>query len=104
MLRRLFQLLDEKYQSDLEIYNIHTAKLVNNPALSVDSKAPVKPRKLPLYFPPISLCTDNGAMVAWAGIEKFNMGISDSIDGQEAIPRWPLGQSLESDTNIFKKL
>ena len=46
---------------------------------------------LPLIFPPASLCTDNGAMVAWAGIEKLSVGISDSPYGQEVIPRWPLG-------------
>ena len=46
---------------------------------------------LPLVFPPGSLCTDNGAMVAWAGIEKLSVGISDSPHGQEVIPRWPLG-------------
>ena len=37
---------------------------------------------LKLYFPPPALCTDNGVMVAWAGIEKIKLGISDSIDGQ----------------------
>ena len=39
--------------------------------------APVK-----LIFPPPGLCTDNGVMVAWAGIEKINLGISDEIYGQ----------------------
>jgi N6-L-threonylcarbamoyladenine synthase len=47
--------------------------------------------ELPLIFPPISLCTDNGVMVAWAGIEKLNRGISNSVEGQEAVSRWPLG-------------
>ena len=37
---------------------------------------------LKLFFPPPALCTDNGVMVAWAGIEKIKLGISDSIDGQ----------------------
>jgi N6-L-threonylcarbamoyladenine synthase len=30
--------------------------------------------------PPVNLCTDNGAMVAWVGIEKFQLGLSDSLD------------------------
>jgi N6-L-threonylcarbamoyladenine synthase len=27
-----------------------------------------------LVFPPPKLCTDNGVMAAWAGIEKLNLG------------------------------
>ena len=48
-------------------------------------------KSLPLIFPPANLCTDNGVMVAWAGIEKLSMGLSDNPHGQEVIPRWPLG-------------
>lgn len=39
--------------------------------------------------PPIKLCTDNGVMIAWAGMEKFLLGHSDSIDFP-TYPRWPL--------------
>jgi tRNA A37 threonylcarbamoyltransferase TsaD len=47
-----------------------------------------------LIFPPPSLCTDNGVMVAWAGIEKLQLGISNAIEGQEVIARWPIGLPL----------
>jgi tRNA A37 threonylcarbamoyltransferase TsaD len=43
---------------------------------------PVKTKAMKLIFPPPALCTDNGVMVAWAGIEKLQLGISDSIEGQ----------------------
>lgn len=43
---------------------------------------PVKTKAMKLVFPPPALCTDNGVMVAWAGIEKLQLGISDSIEGQ----------------------
>lgn len=33
-------------------------------------------------------------MVAWAGIEMLNMGISNSIEGQEVKPRWNIGNLL----------
>jgi N6-L-threonylcarbamoyladenine synthase len=39
--------------------------------------------------PPLKLCTDNGAMIAWAGLERFRLGASDSLDAI-CRPRWPL--------------
>ncbi|MBQ8251324.1 MAG: tRNA (adenosine(37)-N6)-threonylcarbamoyltransferase complex transferase subunit TsaD [Alphaproteobacteria bacterium] len=39
--------------------------------------------------PPIGLCTDNGVMIAWAGMERFLKGKFDSFDFK-ARPRWPL--------------
>lgn len=42
-----------------------------------------------LVVPPIALCTDNGAMVAWAGAERFALGAVDGLE-VEARPRWPL--------------
>jgi len=41
-----------------------------------------------LHLPPPELCTDNAAMVAWAGAERLARGM---IDGKIAVrPRWPL--------------
>jgi N6-L-threonylcarbamoyladenine synthase len=39
--------------------------------------------------PPLWLCTDNGAMIAWAGAERFAAGLTDGLD-VVARPRWPL--------------
>ena len=39
--------------------------------------------------PPLRLCTDNAAMIAWAGIERFRAGLGDAAD-LVARPRWPL--------------
>jgi N6-L-threonylcarbamoyladenine synthase len=42
--------------------------------------------------PPLALCTDNAAMVAWAGIERLRAGLSDGLDAP-ARPRWPLDEA-----------
>jgi N6-L-threonylcarbamoyladenine synthase len=39
--------------------------------------------------PPASLCTDNAAMVAWAGLERLRLGLADPLDFAPR-PRWPL--------------
>ncbi|HVT50907.1 MAG TPA: tRNA (adenosine(37)-N6)-threonylcarbamoyltransferase complex transferase subunit TsaD [Dongiaceae bacterium] len=44
---------------------------------------------LPLVAPPIRLCTDNAAMIAWAGLEHFQRGETDALDFAPR-PRWPL--------------
>lgn len=42
-----------------------------------------------LSVPPSELCTDNGAMIAWAGAERLRLGLSDPLDATVR-PRWPL--------------
>ena len=42
--------------------------------------------------PPISLCTDNGAMIAWAGLEHLRKGDISQLDFMPR-PRWPLAPS-----------
>lgn len=44
---------------------------------------------LRLVTPPPILCTDNGAMIAWAGAERMELGLTDNL-AVAARPRWPL--------------
>ena len=44
-----------------------------------------------LVAPPPPLCTDNAAMIAWAGIERLGLGLVDPLDLAPR-PRWPLDQ------------
>jgi N6-L-threonylcarbamoyladenine synthase len=49
---------------------------------------------LPFVAPPGWLCTDNAAMIGWAGAERFAAGLSDPLDAP-ARPRWPLDPDAE---------
>jgi N6-L-threonylcarbamoyladenine synthase len=40
-------------------------------------------------FPPINLCSDNAAMIGWAGIERFKINLIDNLK-IPVKPRWPL--------------
>ncbi len=51
-------------------------------------------RGLRFVAPPSPLCTDNAAMIAWAGLERFETGQSDPLD-ISARPRWPLDPEAE---------
>ena len=49
---------------------------------------------LPFIAPPLWLCTDNAAMIGWAGAERFAAGLTDPLDFA-ARPRWPLDLAAE---------
>lgn len=46
---------------------------------------------LPMVAPPLDLCGDNGAMIAWAGLERLRLGMLDDMSAL-ARPRWPLDE------------
>lgn len=60
-----------------------------------------KEYKLPFACPPINLCTDNGAMIAWAGVELLRKNNTNSLDFC-AQPRWPLDPTPETISHKIK--
>lgn len=52
--------------------------------------------------PPLSLCTDNAAMIAYAGLERFAAGKVDGLD-LGARPRWPLDEQSPAMLGSGKK-
>lgn len=52
--------------------------------------------------PPLALCTDNAAMIAWAGVERFRGGTFDDLT-LSARPRWPLDQKSPAMLGSGKK-
>jgi N6-L-threonylcarbamoyladenine synthase len=52
--------------------------------------------------PPLALCTDNGAMIAYAGIARLRLGQTDGLD-LPARPRWPLDQSAPAMLGAGRK-
>jgi N6-L-threonylcarbamoyladenine synthase len=60
-----------------------------NKALRARLDALVGSRDYTLHIPPAALCTDNGAMIAWAGAERLARASVDGFDAA-ARPRWPL--------------
>ena len=49
---------------------------------------------LSLIVPPPKLCTDNGVMIAWAGLERLALGLTDDLSAR-ARARWPLDPEAE---------
>ena len=65
-----------------------------NKAIRTALQALATAHRLPFVAPPLWLCTDNAAMIAWAGYERFAAGYRDGLD-VVARPRWPLDATAE---------
>jgi N6-L-threonylcarbamoyladenine synthase len=60
--------------------NLHIREELKKLCLETDST---------FFAPPLNLCTDNGAMIAWAGYEKYNNEGESNLNFKPR-PRWPL--------------
>ena len=63
-----------------------------NRALRERLDAEAKQRRFAVFYPPLELCTDNGAMIAFAGALRLQVG-RPAADGRFGVrPRWALGE------------
>jgi N6-L-threonylcarbamoyladenine synthase len=63
--------------------------VAKNAAIRKGMESLAAAKEMQFAAPPLSLCTDNGAMIAWAGLENFALG--KTVTGPVAPrPRWPL--------------
>ncbi|MEK7266375.1 MAG: tRNA (adenosine(37)-N6)-threonylcarbamoyltransferase complex transferase subunit TsaD [Pseudomonadota bacterium] len=68
-----------------------------NGAIRSKLEALTRDRGWRLVVPPAKYCTDNGAMIAWAGIERLRVGLAPSFEEALAFApraRWPLAEPL----------
>ncbi len=65
-----------------------------------------------VHFPSPHLCTDNGVMIAWTGVEAVRAGVCegvycvDNVDKVDYTPKWPLGKDISQkviEMNIRNK-
>ena len=55
------------------------------------------------YAPPLNLCTDNGAMIAWAGFERFKKYGPSNLNFKPK-PRWPLDPEAFKNNPTMKRI
>ena len=93
-------ILTEKSRRALALYlDHHPAQRSFAVAGGVAANGPIRAALLSLctkfgtafIAPPLALCTDNAAMIAYAGIERLRLGLVDDLT-LSARPRWPLDE------------
>ena len=64
-----------------------------NESLRARLLAETTQRGASVYFPPLRLCTDNGAMIAFAAALKYPQGVSRGAEDFAIRPRWDLAET-----------
>jgi N6-L-threonylcarbamoyladenine synthase len=81
-----------KTLSAAEEFDAKAILIVGGVSANVALRESIQERaKVPVFNPPIELCTDNAAMIASAGYFRFVHGHRDPLD-MDAFPNWPLSE------------
>ena len=87
---RAFEVMTEQFGSGRPL--VVAGGVAANKRIAEVLRIQAKEAGSPLITAPLELCTDNGAMIAWAGIERLKLGQTDGLDFAPR-PRWPLDSS-----------
>ncbi len=92
----------ERFPEKKEPQLVVAGGVASNKAIRATLDTVLAKRGAELVAPPIKLCTDNGVMIAWAGAERFALGMSDPLDAP-ARPRWPLDKDAQAKIGAGRK-
>lgn len=89
-LRKAIEIFKQKYPAGKHL--VVSGGVAANTYLRQKLKQLAEENHLEFAAPPIQFCTDNGVMIAWAGLERFKAGLTDTLDFKPR-PRWPLDEN-----------
>ena len=87
---KAMQLFAERYAAPH--YLVAAGGVAANKALNISLASAANARGFEIFVPSPQLCTDNAAMIAWAGLEYVALGRTDRLDAAPRA-RWPLDAS-----------
>jgi N6-L-threonylcarbamoyladenine synthase len=87
----MLEFLKEKNKNKKYVFVI-AGGVAANKTIRENLKNTSKQMNFTPIFPELELCTDNAAMIAWAGIEKYKTGEKNNLKFKTK-PRWPLDES-----------
>jgi len=89
-IRRAMEMFKTSYgKTNDEWKFVASGGVAANKAIRKALETVCRERGFTLVLPPAELCTDNAAMVAWAGLERLALGLVDPLDASP-LARWPL--------------
>lgn len=88
-LERAIKYFKDNYPSGRDV--VVSGGVAANSYLRERLRVMINRNSLVFSAPPLKYCTDNGVMIAWAGLERFRKGLVDKLDFKPR-PRWPLDE------------